>query len=285
MAELGNAVWSHEGIIGTPVGSAEFVQRLSEERIAKEEQLWQAIPWVPDLQSGWQILLQCASPRCHHFLRTLPPSQSAWFAGRLDSGMMETMEEILGGLPGDEVQKGRAKEVATMPMRLGGLGLRSAARMAPAAFGADALPMISNRLPEVANRVTVQLTNGQNLDGCLQELGVASDQMDRHWFRGSTHLGRLTTRGPPTRCRFNGARRVATRLATSRVFFFRVPLPGNRDVCPIVRLRHGSSALAFWPRSWRCVPRISHHQSRVRGPARTFPNVDFGEVTCSSSRF
>ena len=46
MAELGLSVWSHEGIkiLGTPVGSAEFVQRLCEERIAKEEQLWQAIP-------------------------------------------------------------------------------------------------------------------------------------------------------------------------------------------------------------------------------------------------
>ena len=187
MAELGPALWSHEGIkiLGTPVGSAEFVQRLSEERIAKEEQLWQTIPWVPDLQSGWQILLQCASPRCHHFLKTLPHSQSACYAGRHDIGMMEAMEEILGGLPGDEVQKG-AKEIATMPMRLGGLGLRSAARMAPAAFWAswaDALPTISNRLPEVANRVTV-LSNGQNLDGCL--------------------------RSPPTRCSFSGARRVAT---------------------------------------------------------------------------
>ena len=37
MAELGPSVWSQEGIkiLGTPVGSAEFVQRLCEERIAK----------------------------------------------------------------------------------------------------------------------------------------------------------------------------------------------------------------------------------------------------------
>ena len=187
MAELELSVWSHEGIkiLGTPVGSAEFVQRLCEERIAQEEHLWQAIPWVPDLQSGWQILLQCASPRCHHFLRTLPPSESAWYARHHDAGMMEAMEEILGGLPGDEVQKGRAKEIATMPMRLGGLGLRSAARMAPAAFWAswaDALPMISKRLPEVANRVTVELTEGQNLHGCVHELAVASEQLDRHGF-------------------------------------------------------------------------------------------------------
>ena len=72
-----------------------------------------------------------------------------------------------------------------MPMRFGGKGLRSAARMAPATFWAswaDALRMISKRLPEVANRVTVELTNGQNLHECVREFAVASEQLDRHGF-------------------------------------------------------------------------------------------------------
>ena len=30
------------------------------------------------IQCAWHLLLQCAGPRCHHHLRTLPPSQSAW---------------------------------------------------------------------------------------------------------------------------------------------------------------------------------------------------------------
>ena len=78
MEELGPDVWSGSGIkiLCTPVGDDEFVRRLSEERISKEQYLWRAIAWVPDLQCAWQILLQCASPRCHHYLRTLPPSQS-----------------------------------------------------------------------------------------------------------------------------------------------------------------------------------------------------------------
>ena len=71
MAELVPAVRSHEGIkiLETPVGSGEFVQRLSEERIAMEEQLWQAIPWVPDLQSGWQILSPMCQPEVPPFLK------------------------------------------------------------------------------------------------------------------------------------------------------------------------------------------------------------------------
>ena len=120
--ESGPEAWSWFGIkiLGKPVGNDEFVQRLSEERIGKEEHLWRAIVWVPDLQCAWHLLLQCAGPWCHHYLRTLPPSQSAWLAGRHDEGMMETMAQLLGGLPGDEAQKAEVKVTATVPMRFGG---------------------------------------------------------------------------------------------------------------------------------------------------------------------
>ena len=94
---------------------------------------------VPDLQSAWQILLQCAGPRCHHFLRTVPPDQSARYAVGHDLGMRRAMESVLGSLPGTE-QKECAHVLATMPMRLGGLGLQSARRMAPAAFWASWAP-------------------------------------------------------------------------------------------------------------------------------------------------
>ena len=78
VAELGPEVWNPEGvkILGTPVGSQRFVQEVVEKRLAEEQRLWDAVPKVPDLQAAWQILLQCAGPRCHHVLRTLPPSQS-----------------------------------------------------------------------------------------------------------------------------------------------------------------------------------------------------------------
>ena len=50
--------------------------------------------------------------------------------------------------------------VASLPMRLGGLGLRSNARMAPAAYWAswaDALPMIVERIPAVVDNVEAEL--------------------------------------------------------------------------------------------------------------------------------
>ena len=88
MEEFGEDVWSPLGvkILGTPVGSLEFVESVTEERLEKEQELWRAIPSVPDLQCAWQLLLQCAWPRCHHFLRTVPPTQSRVYAEGHDKG-------------------------------------------------------------------------------------------------------------------------------------------------------------------------------------------------------
>ena len=88
MAELGPDVWNPEGVkvLGTPVGSRTFVAEVINKRLREDHKLWGAIPWVPDLQAAWQILIQCAGPRCHHILRTLLPSQAAEYAQRHDDG-------------------------------------------------------------------------------------------------------------------------------------------------------------------------------------------------------
>ena len=60
--ELGEDVWDLEGIkiLGTPIGSEDFVQRVIDRRLEDEAKLWDALTWVPDLQCAWKILLQCA---------------------------------------------------------------------------------------------------------------------------------------------------------------------------------------------------------------------------------
>ena len=100
-------------------------------------------------------------------------------------GMQHTMDVVLGGLPGNEAQVTEAKTLATLPMRMGGLGFRSAERMAPSAFWAswaDALPMIADRLPEVAAHVVGAVTNEEVLPSCLGELKDAAAQLDRAGF-------------------------------------------------------------------------------------------------------
>ena len=77
--DFGEEVWSPRGvkILGTPIGSHEFVQSLGVERLLEEQRLWEAVSWVRDLQCALQILLQCAGPRCHHHVRTHPASPSS----------------------------------------------------------------------------------------------------------------------------------------------------------------------------------------------------------------
>ena len=65
-----------------------------------------------------------------------------------------------------------AHRLATLPMRLGGLGLRSAARCAPAALRAswaDSMQMIRQRTPDVSIAVHI-VVNENPQDGCLEQL-------------------------------------------------------------------------------------------------------------------
>ena len=114
-------------ILGTPVSSEEFHLPSTRERLGEEEVLWRAIPWVQDLQWAWQLFFQCASPRCKHVLRAVPPSLSAVYAEGHEWGMQATMATSSEGMPGDVSQQRVAGQLATLPMRMGGLGSRSAA--------------------------------------------------------------------------------------------------------------------------------------------------------------
>ena len=86
-------------------------------------------PWAPHLRpkllhSGWQLLLQSANPRANHTMRTMPPSQV--YCRAHDEGVWETAKRLLGHVPAEDEEE--ARNISTLPMRMGGLGLRSAER-------------------------------------------------------------------------------------------------------------------------------------------------------------
>ena len=89
------------------------------ERLEEETKLWRAIPSVRDLQCAWQLLVQCAGPRCHHFIRNVPPEHSVAYAQGHDRGVKEVMVNLLEGLPGNLHQRHEAKQLATLSMRMG----------------------------------------------------------------------------------------------------------------------------------------------------------------------
>jgi len=116
------------------------------------------------------MLSQSAVPRANHTIRILPPSASSAYAAKHDAAIWETFCKVTGaaGLSEDAL----AKQVATLPGRLGGLGLRSAERSAPAAYWAswvDALSVIQTKAPDVAATVLHDLESSAGTAPCLQE--------------------------------------------------------------------------------------------------------------------
>ena len=140
-------------VLGTPVGTAEFAAALGEKWTEKEKKLWELLPLLPDLQTAWLLLLNCAGPRFNYRSRTVPPLQNGAYAKAHDDGMWATLCALLEKRHLEEHTSGAPARKATLPLRAGGLGLRSAVRTGPAAYWAswaDTFPMMAERCPELA---------------------------------------------------------------------------------------------------------------------------------------
>ena len=129
-------------VLGTPVGHAEFVTRVLEEKTQEHSVLLERIPAVQDLQSAWTLLLYCAAARANFWLRTTSPAHTGTFAQEHDTGIWRCLCQLLHVDP-DSVPLSAAA-AASLPLSLGGLGLRSATRLRGAAHWAtwaDSLKM------------------------------------------------------------------------------------------------------------------------------------------------
>ena len=135
-------------VLGTPLGSKAFVEAFAEERLRKEAQLLDELPKLGDLQCAWALLSQSAVLRANHTVRILPPTSSQMYAQKHDAAVWKTFCKMfgVGALENDKL----AKYVATLPGRLGGLGLRAAVRTAPSAYWAswvNTLRVFSQKTP------------------------------------------------------------------------------------------------------------------------------------------
>ena len=84
-------------VLGTPIGSREYVARVLEEKRAQQDLLLARLPAVQDLQSAWLLLLFCAAPRCNYLLRTVPPSATTSYAGSHDEAILRCLATLLSG--------------------------------------------------------------------------------------------------------------------------------------------------------------------------------------------
>ena len=121
-------------ILGTPLGHEEFVRNHLMRTIEEHTVLLDRIPTVPDVQSAWALLLHCANARANYSLRVVRPELVTQFAEAHDEGIWRCMCAVLG-VATDQCDA-LAKATASLPLSMGGVGLRSAARTCVPAFWA-----------------------------------------------------------------------------------------------------------------------------------------------------
>jgi hypothetical protein len=189
--ELGPEVWRGDKplekrgvkVLGTPLGAPEFVEALGRERLDEEQKLLDVLPDVPDLQAAWLLLLFCAGPRANHWLRVVPPALAHNYATGHDGLLQGTLASLLHRRRLSNQQKA----VAQLPLRLGGLGLRSAGRTTTAAYWAswaDALPVLRKKVPSSAENFLAELQKpaGSAQVQCLQDANRARQQLTSAGF-------------------------------------------------------------------------------------------------------
>ena len=167
VVDLNARVWCGDGelevqglrVLGIPIGNPAFVRSELRKKSVLHSVLLDRIPVVQDLQSAWLLLLYCANTRANYWLRGVPPEDVAQFASDHDVATQSCLSQLLGaGLTQD------AQDLASLPLSLGGCGLRSASRSKEAAHWAswaDSLRMIHQRHPDVAALMVRALSSAE----------------------------------------------------------------------------------------------------------------------------
>ena len=166
-------------MLGTPLGRPAYVSQFAHEKMEKQQSYLDQIEKLQDPQCAWLLLSLSASLRANYLIRMLPPSQSQEYAEEHDRAMWQSFCNILGATAHRHDKL--ANDIATMPARLGGLGLRSAARSAGGAFWASwagVLPVVQEKLPTVAAAMVAQLDAGQPVGSLAEAEAVRTRAQD-----------------------------------------------------------------------------------------------------------
>ena len=152
-------------ILGTPLGHPDFVRASLESKNASHQRFLDRIPLLQDVQASWLLLVHCAAARANYMTRVVEPGATQEFSTRNDAALWNCLCQIMQ-IPTTQLDD--VRETASTPMKLGGLGLRSARRISEAAYWAswaDSLPMIQQRGPVVrttAHHIPQSSVRGSN---------------------------------------------------------------------------------------------------------------------------
>ena len=132
-------------LLGSPVGTREFIAATLDEARAKHAALFARLPDVQDLQCAWLLLLFCAAPRWTYLLRSVPPADTASFAAAHDEAVLECLGRLLSGADTALAIPPASAQRAHLPRCMGGLGLPSATAHRHAAYWASWADTIGRR--------------------------------------------------------------------------------------------------------------------------------------------
>ena len=144
-------------ILGTPLGHADYVQEQLNLTLGKHHVLLSRIPLIEDVQSAWSLLVHCAGTRANYLLRVIRPELVHTFAEGHNRGLWNCLHHILSI---DSQVDETVRDIGSLPLFMGGLGLRSATRTSQPAFWAswaDCLTMIGTRHPDVAALILLRM--------------------------------------------------------------------------------------------------------------------------------
>ena len=143
--------------LGTPLGHADYVQEQLNLTLGKHNVLLSRIPLIEDVQSAWSLSVHCAGARANYLLRVVRPKLVRTFAEGHNRILWNCLNHILSI---DSQVDETVQDLGSLPLSMGGLGLRSATRTSQPAFWAswaDCLAMIRARHPDVAALILLRM--------------------------------------------------------------------------------------------------------------------------------
>ena len=147
-------------VLGTPLGHEDFVAAHLQRVLRKHQTLLERVPVLQDIQSAWTLLLHSASSRANYQLRVVRPELTELFAAGHDDGIWRCL--CAKNQISPDVDPA-IRDTLTLPLGLGGWGLRSARRTRQAAYWAswaDTLPIVRGRHRAVADTMVTSLMDG-----------------------------------------------------------------------------------------------------------------------------
>ena len=157
-------------LLGCPIGSPTYCASSFLQRVKKVEDILHLLPDLEDSQMEATLLRSClALPKISFALRTCPPSFIKEPIARFDLVMSESISDLVGGSFTDW-----SRLKASLPIALGGLGVRRASLFASAAF-ISSLDQSKELVSEILGHTP---PTSVHLASALEDLALASGKVN-----------------------------------------------------------------------------------------------------------